>query len=194
MCDRVDDLYFLLKKIHGYVVCSTEYMCTTSLARPPGNRPTQVWLVQALLTRSDARTTKSEDQLASFSAASSREAAQLINAVASIQKPYHSNRDTSVTMSDSEDPLDQIDEGGDDLFGDEDDAGSPAPRIVDDDDDDLASDPDDTGERRRYDDDDNQVQHETKEKVVMAVQAYRHRIPKPKDNIVRKLRSVIPSR
>lgn len=94
-------------------------------------------------------------------------------------------------MSDSEDPLDQIDEGGDDLFGDEDDAGSPAPRIVDDDDDDdLASDPDDTAERRRYDDDDNQVQHETKEKVVMAVQAYRHRIPKPKDNIVRKLRSV----
>ncbi len=88
-------------------------------------------------------------------------------------------------MSDSEDPLDQIDEGGDDLFGDEDDAGSPAPRVVDDDDDDLASDPEDTGRRRRYDDDDNQVQHETKEKVVMAVQAYRHRIPKPKDNTVR---------
>lgn len=85
-------------------------------------------------------------------------------------------------MSDSEDPLDQIDEGGDDLFGDDDDAGSPAPRVLDDDD--LASDPEDTGERRRYDDDDAQVQHETKEKVVMAVQAYRHRIPKPKDNIV----------
>ncbi|OAQ97136.1 hypothetical protein LLEC1_00741 [Akanthomyces lecanii] len=91
-------------------------------------------------------------------------------------------------MSDSEDPLDQIDEGGDDLFGDEDDAGSPAPRVVHDDDDDLASDPDDAGDRRRYDDDDNQVQHETKEKVVMAVQAYRHRIPKPKDNILRVMR------
>ncbi|KAJ6782318.1 hypothetical protein PWT90_08641 [Aphanocladium album] len=91
-------------------------------------------------------------------------------------------------MSDSEDPLDQIDEGGDDLFGDDDDAGSPAPRVVYDDDDDLASDPEDDGRRRRYDDDDNQVQHETKEKVVMAVQAYRHRIPKPKDNILRVMR------
>ncbi|OAA73232.1 Leo1-like protein [Cordyceps fumosorosea ARSEF 2679] len=90
-------------------------------------------------------------------------------------------------MSDSEDPLDQIDEGGDDLFGDEDDAGSPTPRVVDDDDD-LASDPDDEGGRQRYDDDDTQVQHETKEKVVMAVQAYRHRVPKPKDNILRVMR------
>ncbi|PQK17812.1 hypothetical protein BB8028_0009g00160 [Beauveria bassiana] len=90
-------------------------------------------------------------------------------------------------MSDSEDPLEHIDEGGDDLFGDEDDAVSPAPRVVDDDDD-LASDPDDSGERRRYDNEDNQVQHETKEKVVMAVQAYRHRIPKPKDNMLRVMR------
>lgn len=88
-------------------------------------------------------------------------------------------------MSDSEDPLDQIDEGGDDLFGDEDDAGSPAPHVLDDDD--LASDPEDTGERRRYEDDDAQFQQETKEKVVMAVQAYRHRVPKSKDNIVRNL-------
>ncbi|ATY59271.1 RNA polymerase-associated [Cordyceps militaris] len=89
-------------------------------------------------------------------------------------------------MSDSEDPLDQIDEIADDLFGDDDDARSPAPRVLDDDD--LASDPEDTDEHRHYGEDDTQVQHETKEKLVMAVQAYRHRVPKPKDNILRVMR------
>ncbi len=86
-------------------------------------------------------------------------------------------------MSDSEDPLDQIDEGGDDLFGDEGDEQSDAPRVLDDDE--LASDPDDDGQRARYDDDEDQVQHETREKVVMGVQTYRHRVPKPKDGMVR---------
>lgn len=87
-------------------------------------------------------------------------------------------------MSDSEDPLDQIDEGGDDLFGDEGDDQSPGPRVLDDEE--LASDrdDDDDGQRGRYDDDDDQVQHETREKVVMDVQAYRHRVPKPKDGMV----------
>lgn len=87
-------------------------------------------------------------------------------------------------MSDSEDPLDAIDEGGDDLFGDEDEdeAGSPAPRVLDDDD--LASDPDDDAEpRERHDYGSQQVQ-ETKERVVMAVTTYRHRIPKPQDDTV----------
>ncbi|KAK3180215.1 hypothetical protein K4F52_008414 [Lecanicillium sp. MT-2017a] len=89
-------------------------------------------------------------------------------------------------MSDSEDPLDQIDEGGDDLFGDEGDEQSPAPRVLDDDE--LASDPDDDGHRTRYDDDEDQVQHETREKVVMGVQTYRHRVPKPKDGVLRVMR------
>ncbi len=86
-------------------------------------------------------------------------------------------------MSDSEDPLDQIDEGGDDLFGDEGDQQSPAPRALDDDE--LASDPEDDGHRGQYDDEEDRVQHETREKVVMNVQTYRHRLPSPKDGMVR---------
>ncbi|KAK5990674.1 hypothetical protein PT974_08943 [Cladobotryum mycophilum] len=91
-------------------------------------------------------------------------------------------------MSDSEDPLDAIDEGGDDLFGDEGDeeAASPQARILDDDD--LASDPDDDGDTRHRYEEDTQTQHETKERVVMAVQTYRHRIPKPADGTLRVMR------
>ena len=87
-------------------------------------------------------------------------------------------------MSDSEDPLDAIDEGGDDLFGDEgDEPASPKAQILDDDD--LASDPDEDSHIRRkeYEDEDAQP-HETRDRVVMAVQTYRHQIPNPKDGTV----------
>lgn len=89
-------------------------------------------------------------------------------------------------MSDSEDPIEHIDEeGGDDLFGDDGDIeidDAPKQRVLDDDD--LASDPDEDKDARRYDEYDTQTQQETRERVVMGVQAYRHRIPKPKDSVV----------
>jgi RNA polymerase-associated protein LEO1 len=88
-------------------------------------------------------------------------------------------------MSDSEDPIDLIDEGGDDLFGDEDDdqVTSPKDRVLDDDD--LASDRDgDADGYNRYRDDGYQTQAETANKVVMGVQTFRHRIPKPQDGSV----------
>lgn len=92
-------------------------------------------------------------------------------------------------MSDSEDPIDpleEVDEEGDDLFGDEADEGdeptTSKTRVLDDDD--LASDLDeDTDARYRYDDD-SQQQPEVRDRVVMAVHTYRHRIPKPKDDTV----------
>lgn len=87
-------------------------------------------------------------------------------------------------MSDSEDPIDPLDEGGDDLFGDEGDEpiASPKERVLDDDE--LASDPEGDTYARYRNDDDEQPQNETKDRVVMAVQTYRHRIPKPKDGAV----------
>lgn len=87
-------------------------------------------------------------------------------------------------MSDSEDPIDALDEtGGDDLFGDSGDDESRAPRVLDDDD--LASDPDEDPDarRREYEDEDAQP-HETRDRVVMGVQTYRHQIPTPKDGTV----------
>ncbi|KAL7946375.1 Leo1-like domain-containing protein [Trichoderma barbatum] len=91
-------------------------------------------------------------------------------------------------MSDSEDPLDAIDEGGDDLFGDEGDEGdaSPAARILDDDD--LASDPEAYGDAEPREYDGSQSRQETKDRIVMAVQAYRHRIPKSSDDSLRVMR------
>ncbi|KAM5355853.1 hypothetical protein ACJ41O_002499 [Fusarium nematophilum] len=91
-------------------------------------------------------------------------------------------------MSDSEDPIDPLDEGGDDLFGDEgdDDASPPKERVLDDDD--LASDPEGDSYARYRNDDDEQVQHETRDRVVMGVKTYRHRVPKPKDGALRILR------
>ncbi|KFA70420.1 hypothetical protein S40285_00622 [Stachybotrys chlorohalonatus IBT 40285] len=92
-------------------------------------------------------------------------------------------------MSDSEDPIDLIDEGGDDLFGDEDDdqVTSPKDRVLDDDD--LASDRDgDADGYNRYRDDGYQTQAETANKVVMGVQTFRHRIPKPQDGSLKVLR------
>ncbi|KAH8737241.1 Leo1-like protein-domain-containing protein [Ilyonectria robusta] len=91
-------------------------------------------------------------------------------------------------MSDSEDPIDPLDEGGDDLFGDEgdDEVVSTKERVLDDDD--LASDPEGDTYARYRNYEDEQPQHETKDRVVMAVQTYRHRIPKPKDGALRVLR------
>lgn len=86
-------------------------------------------------------------------------------------------------MSDSEDPIDPVDEGGDDLFGDEeDDIVSPKERVLDDDE--LASDPEGDTYARYQNEDDDQTQRVTKDRVVMAVRTYRHRIPKPKENAV----------
>ncbi|KAK7414302.1 hypothetical protein QQX98_006819 [Neonectria punicea] len=91
-------------------------------------------------------------------------------------------------MSDSEDPIDPLDEGGEDLFGDEgdDEVASTKERVLDDDE--LASDPegDNYGQYRNYDDE--QPPQETKDRVVSAIQMYRHRIPKPKDGALRVLR------
>lgn len=91
-----------------------------------------------------------------------------------------------MSMSDSEEPLEEID-GGDDLFGDEGDDDLPTTSKVRDlDDDDLASDPSDDGRGRRgaYEDEDPHP-HETRDRVVMATQTYRHQIPNPKDGTVR---------
>ncbi|CEJ90504.1 hypothetical protein VHEMI06287 [[Torrubiella] hemipterigena] len=92
-------------------------------------------------------------------------------------------------MSDSDEPIDHIDEEGDDLFGDDDgDAQVSAPRQRVLEDDDLASDPDedrDAGDYGRYDGD---APQETHDRVVMGVTAYRHRIPKPKDGALRVMR------
>lgn len=83
-------------------------------------------------------------------------------------------------MSDSEDPLDLVDEGGEDLFGDEgeDEAASPPARVLDDDE--LASDPGDDSDARNRDYDDEMPQ----ERVVAELTTYRHRTPKPKDGMV----------
>ncbi|PHH90046.1 hypothetical protein CDD83_4647 [Cordyceps sp. RAO-2017] len=91
-------------------------------------------------------------------------------------------------MSDSEDPLDAVDEGGEDLFGDEgdDDAASPAPRVLRDDE--LASDPDEDLDARHLDDDDDAPPQETRDKVVIEQPTFRHRIPKPSDGMLRILR------
>lgn len=91
-------------------------------------------------------------------------------------------------MSDSEDPIDPVDEGGDDLFGDEPDeadvSASPKERVLEDDD--LASDPEEQDTYPRYrDDDGTQDQDEVRERVVVDVTAYRHAVPKPSDGVVR---------
>ncbi|KAI9171416.1 RNA polymerase-associated protein LEO1 [Paramyrothecium foliicola] len=92
-------------------------------------------------------------------------------------------------MSDSEDPIDLIDEGGDDLFGDEGDDDIASPKANARDDDDLASDREAGGYGRDEDEDeDTQQFRETQERVVMGVRTYRHRIPKPQDGSLRVLR------
>ncbi|GAB0139057.1 hypothetical protein EsDP_00007273 [Epichloe bromicola] len=93
-------------------------------------------------------------------------------------------------MSDSEEPLEELDGVGDDLFGDEGDDDLPTTSkesVLDDDD--LASDPDEdpNARQRDYEDGDNQA-HETRDRVVMATQTYRHQIPNPKDGTLRVMR------
>lgn len=89
-------------------------------------------------------------------------------------------------MSDSEDPLEAVDDGGEDLFGDEgdEDLASPKERVLADDE--LASDLDEDPDARNrgYDDDDDAQPQETRDRIVMAVQTYRHQIPNPKDGTV----------
>ena len=97
-------------------------------------------------------------------------------------------------MSDSEDPLDAVDDGGDDLFGDEgsQDADSPRERVLDDDD--LASDPDeDSDSRNRYYDDAAPPQ-ETRDRTALSLAMYRHQIPNPKDGTVSSTKKRHPSR
>ncbi|KAF4123973.1 hypothetical protein GMORB2_5689 [Geosmithia morbida] len=96
-------------------------------------------------------------------------------------------------MSDSEDPIDPIDEGGDDLFGDEPDEvdeapASPKEHVLDDDE--LASDPEGDDQHGRYDQHDYgaQDEDEVRERMVVDVTAYRHPVPKPTDGVLRVLR------
>lgn len=87
-------------------------------------------------------------------------------------------------MSDIEDPIDSVDEGGDDLFGDDgDDDVVPTKEPVHEDDE-LASDPEGDSYARYRNDDDDQTQVQTKERAIQNVETYRHRIPKPKDGAV----------
>ncbi|KAL2130098.1 hypothetical protein VTI74DRAFT_6899 [Chaetomium olivicolor] len=90
-------------------------------------------------------------------------------------------------MSDSEDPIDIVDEGGDDLFGDGDDdnALSETGNVLSDRD--LASerDDDDLDARRR---DEDEEPPEFREKLVAEVPLYRHRIPRSKDGSLHSLR------
>jgi hypothetical protein len=87
---------------------------------------------------------------------------------------------SSTTMSDSEDPVDLADDGGDDLFGDDlDEAGSEPGNVLSDKD--LASDQDDDLEPR---DEDGGDQPEVREKVIYGVEMFRHRIPKSKNGTV----------
>lgn len=86
-------------------------------------------------------------------------------------------------MSDSEDPIDIVDDGGDDLFGDEDDENAPsdAGNVLSDRE--LASDRgDDDIDARRHDEDEEPA--EFREKLVAEVPLYRHRIPRSKDGSV----------
>jgi hypothetical protein len=91
---------------------------------------------------------------------------------------------TSLNMSDSEDPIDIPDEGGDDLFGDEDDdALSEAEKVLSDKE--VASDrEDDDLDARRHDDDEEP--REFREKLLLSVPLYRHRTPRSKDGGVRR--------
>jgi RNA polymerase-associated protein LEO1 len=83
-------------------------------------------------------------------------------------------------MSDSEEPIDTIDDVGDDLFGD--DGGADALSEIENglSDQELASDRGD-GARRRDARDDSEEPTEYKEKLIAGVPLYRHRIPKSHD-------------
>lgn len=94
-------------------------------------------------------------------------------------------------MSDSEDPIDVPDEGGDDLFGDEDDdAISEIEKALSDRE--IVSDrEDDDVDARRHDE--GEEPREFREKLVVEVPLYRHRTPRSKDGGVSRSRSTLAS-
>ncbi len=83
-------------------------------------------------------------------------------------------------MSDSEDPIDIADEGGDDLFGDEgdDDALSDIGKAMSDQEPASDREDDDQDARRR---DDEEEHREFRDKLVTEVPLYRHRTPRSKE-------------
>lgn len=86
-------------------------------------------------------------------------------------------------MSDSEDPIDNVDDGGDDLFGD-DDADQPLSEVEDvRSDGDLASDRDEDEPRERHSGDEDEPLV-FNEKKTQEVPLYRHRIPRPQNEKV----------
>ncbi|KAK3310132.1 Leo1-like protein-domain-containing protein [Chaetomium strumarium] len=89
-------------------------------------------------------------------------------------------------MSDSEDPIDIPDDGGDDLFGDDDDdAISQKENVLSDRE--LASDRED-GEADARGREDDEGPQEFREQLVAEVPLYRHRIPRSKDGGLHSLR------
>ncbi|KAI0102163.1 Leo1-like protein-domain-containing protein [Nemania sp. FL0031] len=89
-------------------------------------------------------------------------------------------------MSDSEDPIDFGEEGGDDLFGDEEpEPKSDRERYLSDNE--LASDRD-GAERDGMDHDDDDEATQTKEEIVMDIALSRHRMPKIKNGNLQSLR------
>ena len=90
-------------------------------------------------------------------------------------------------MSDSEDPIDAVDDVDDDLFGDDD--GGDAISEVENglSDRELASDREDDGAGGRHDRAGSEEATEFREKLVSAVPLYRHRIPRSSDGSVGRL-------
>ncbi|KAK0656699.1 Leo1-like protein-domain-containing protein [Cercophora newfieldiana] len=90
-------------------------------------------------------------------------------------------------MSDSEEPIDAVDDAGDDLFGDDDGADALSEIENNLSDQELASDREDDA-RRRDARRDSEEPTEYKEKLVGGVPLYRHRIPKSNDGSLYSLR------
>ncbi|KAH9998052.1 Leo1-like protein-domain-containing protein [Xylariaceae sp. FL0662B] len=89
-------------------------------------------------------------------------------------------------MSDSDDPIDLPNEGGADLFGDEDDeAQSEHGRVLSDHD--LASEQDE-GNRLAHDYEDIDGDQEVKVKRIMGVTVHRHRTPRTKDSLLQSMK------
>lgn len=90
-------------------------------------------------------------------------------------------------MSDSDDPVDLHDEGGDDLFGDgdEDQPGSPPAQVLSDKD--LDSDAGDANAAQGYESGGEQEAPDHQDKVIAGIQLYRHRTPRTKDGMVSRL-------
>ena len=103
-------------------------------------------------------------------------------------------------MSDSEDPIDPIDEdGGDDLFGDDDDIDIPAsPKARNLDDDSLASDPEGDDEPRhsqaRARSHTAEAESRFQNVNIMETTIDRHRLPNPSDNTVSDCPSIISAK